>query len=83
MQRCYEKSDRLKKLYEDGNPLGEVIEKLCVGLLATRGLLIVYEQNAVLAHVNRLIEPWVEIVDVKAEMNRSKGQHARKKIAAT
>jgi hypothetical protein len=58
-QPLYEPTDRLLALRAADPATAAQVEGLCRALLATRGLLIVYEQNDVLGYAMRQLEPWV------------------------
>lgn len=77
--KSYEPTPKLIELHTTQPDMASEIERLCVGLLATRGALIIYNQDRTLAYVNRLVEPWVRLIDVKAELNKEKG-HLRWKM---
>lgn len=78
--KSYEPTQKLIDLQSTSPEAAKEIERLCFGLLATRGALIMYEQDATLNYVNRLIEPWVRIVDTKTEANKRTPEQARASV---
>lgn len=75
--KSYEPKDKLVQLRNYDPEMAKVVEQFCVGLMATRGALIIYEQNATLSYVNRLIEPWILIVENQVAANARSPEKAR------
>lgn len=75
----YQPTSRLLQLRETRSQEAEIIEKLCFALLATRGVLITYQCDSVLAYVNKQIEPWVTLTSALDEANKEKDQRCRPK----
>lgn len=57
----------------------QTIEKMCFALMATRGVLITYQCEAVLAYVNDQIRPWVDLTSAKDVANGERQQLCRLK----
>lgn len=75
----YLPTQRLQDLKATQPEMAQTIEKMCFALMATRGVLITYQCEAVLSYVNRQIEPWVDLTSAKNEANKEKDQSCRLK----
>jgi hypothetical protein len=73
------RKQRLDDLYATDPEMGKTIEDLCVALMATRGVLIAYELESVLAHVNKQVEPWVQLAGVMPNVERRENFDDRKR----
>jgi hypothetical protein len=73
------RKQKLEELYVSDPDMGKTIEGLCLALASVRGLLIVYECEALLANVNRHIEPWVALAGVMPVEERQENHFKRKR----